>query len=70
MRVNYIRYQAKLGRLYDTHLPGAKVMPDPSTFLSEMNGYLMYKEDACDFIAFHSDITREEPLWTYFCSMN
>ena len=70
LRVNFARYQAKLRALYQQYLPGAKVLPDPSTFIAEMNGYLLYKENACDYMAFHSNVSLEEPMWTYLTTMN
>jgi len=70
MRVNFVRYQAKLRALYRKYLPGAKVLPDPSTFIAEMNAYLMYKENACDYMGFHSNVSLEEPMWAYLSTMN
>jgi hypothetical protein len=69
-RLNYARLMAKMRNFLREGAPRVPVMPDPSHFLTEGNGYLMYRENACDIMSFHSHPGLEEPLWVYLNTMN
>ncbi len=69
-RVNYVRFIAKMRSFLKQGAPGVPVMSDPSHFLREGNTYLMYREQACDIMSFHSYPALEDPMWVYLETMN
>ena len=69
-RLNYVRILAKTRQFLREGAPNVPVMPDPSHFLSDGNGYLMYRENAGDIMSFHSGPGKEEPMWVYLSTMN
>lgn len=68
-RVNHARYMAQLRTYLKKGAPRIPVMTDDSTMLAEMNGYLMFRENAADIYSFHMNPTWEEALWTYLSGM-
>ncbi len=68
-RVNHARYLALLRRSLKAGAPRIPVMTDDSTVLAEMNGYLLFRENAADIFSFHMNPSSEEALWTYLSTM-
>jgi hypothetical protein len=69
-RVNYVRLMAIMRQTLREGAPNVPVMPDPSWYLKEGNGYLMYKENTCDIMSFHANPEAEDPMWVYLETMN
>ncbi len=69
-RLNYIRLMARMRQFLREGAPNVPVMPDLSHFLREGNTYLMYRENTCDIMSFHSRPGLEEPMWVYLETMN
>jgi len=69
-RLDYVRLMAKMRKFLKEGAPNVPVMPDPSYLVTEGNGYLMYKENACDIMSYHSNPSLEQPMWVYLNTMN
>jgi len=69
-RLNYVRLIADMRRYLREGAPNVPVMSDLSYFLKEGSTYLMYKENACDIMSFHSYPALEDPMWVYLDTMN
>jgi len=69
-RIDYVRLMATMRQSLREGAPNVPVMPDPSWFLKEGNGYLMYKENTCDIMGFHANPESEDPMWVYLDTMN
>ena len=69
-RLNYVRLLAKMRQFLKEGAPNVPVMSDPSYLHTEGNTYLMYKENACDIMSYHSKPGSEGAMWVYLNTMN